>query len=49
MKKYLQPDKATLIIAGAPPAKKRLELYQNASLLELGVSELGNIRVESVP
>ena len=35
--------------AGAPLAKKRLELYHNASLLELGVSELGNIRVESAP
>ena len=35
--------------AGVPAAKKRMELYYNASLLELGVSELANIRVETAP
>ena len=35
--------------AGSPAGKKRLELYYNASLLELGVSELQNIRVEYGP
>ncbi|GDY19161.1 hypothetical protein LBMAG56_05060 [Verrucomicrobiota bacterium] len=35
--------------AGSPVGKKRLELYYNASLLDLGVSELQNIRVENAP
>lgn len=33
-------------IAGAPPAKASLQLYQNAALVEIGVSDSENIRVE---
>jgi hypothetical protein len=32
----------------APPVKPNLELYSNAALLELGVSDLKKIQVETV-
>jgi hypothetical protein len=36
-------------IAGAPALKPNLTLYQNASLLELGVSDTNKIQVEHLP
>jgi hypothetical protein len=33
----------------APPAKTNIDLYSNASLLELGVSDLNKIQVVNVP
>ncbi len=35
--------------AGVPPGKVNLELYQNASLLELGISDLDRIDVRTLP
>jgi hypothetical protein len=35
--------------AGAPSVKSNLDLYNNAALLELGVSDLKRIDVEKVP
>jgi len=35
--------------AAAPPAKERLDLYHNAALLELGVSDLKRIDVDRMP
>lgn len=35
--------------AGMLPVKENLELYQNASLLELGVSEVNKLKVETLP
>ena len=35
--------------AGLPPLKANMELYQNASLLELGVSDPTRIKVETLP
>jgi hypothetical protein len=37
------------LAAKMPAVTNNLELYQNAALLELGVSELDNIQVERVP
>ncbi len=35
--------------AAAPPAKERLDLYHNAALLELGVSDMKRIDVDRMP
>ncbi len=37
------------LLAKVPPSKTNLEIYQNASLLELGVSNLKSIQIETTP